>query len=259
MGDKFEEEIDSIIQKSKEISPNNSQEEVYDLLYNIRNIVEKIKEEESKEKPIKESEIISLDDKFDISNLLKSTKNLVLRIKEGINIKPTIEKTTKIKSCSPIMYQMITSKLGAYCSERLSIDFYYLTEAIYLLIEELGEDYCKSKIPKFDELFLELEDVSEKVARAKIYYDSLNDTSKLLNPVPKSKKTDSVQRIIKKEFIKNSSTIPLIQKDIYKLFVSLIKLSSIQSQTINREYFKILENRSKPGFDATRKDVPGGK
>ena len=165
---------------------------------------------------------------------------------------------SEIKSCRPLMYQMITSKLGVYCSERMSVDFYYLTEAIYLLINELEEDFCREKIPKFDELLENLEDVSEKVARSKIYYDSLNDTSKLLNPIPKTKRKDDTQKNIRKEFVKNSSTILLIQKDIYKLFVSLIKLSSIQSQTINREYFKILENRTKPGFDATRRDnIPG--
>lgn len=163
--------------------------------------------------------------------------------------------TKPIKQCDPLIFTLIQTKLGNYVSERLSIDIYYLIEAIYTLINDLDEDFCKKNIPGYDDLIENLEEVDEMVGRAKIYYDSLSDTNKMLNPsLNKLQKSDQVQMEIRKQFSKNSARIPLIRKDIYKLAVSLIKLSSIKNHTIFKEYMRLLEDRNKP-FDSIKKEV----
>lgn len=155
----------------------------------------------------------------------------------------------KIKPISNLLQQLVLTRLGIYCSERLGIDDYYLIQTINFMIPEIGEETIKKEIPDFDKIKEILEEVTEHVGKSKIFYDSLSDVNKVLNPGMKSKVPDEVQEMIKREFRRNSSKVNLLQPEIYRLFVTLIRLSGIQNLTIRNEYFKILEHKQigKPG------------
>lgn len=160
----------------------------------------------------------------------------------------------KLKNISPIVSQMVLRKLGMFCSERLSIDLYYLIEAINLIIPDLGEPYIKRKYEEqgkdWEQMKKDLDLINKQLNKAKVFYDALEDKS-----FKKAEKKDP-EKAIHHFFIKNVSKIAIMQRKLFDLFIFLIKTSSIQRLQIDSESFKVLEHSNFRKIEAGRRLPP---
>jgi len=147
----------------------------------------------------------------------------------------------ELYTINPLIDQMVLTKLGMYCSERLSVDLYYLAESINLLISEIGEEVVKKEYSKkYDDWEIvksNLIRLQRILSESKMFYDAITDKS--FN----RKTINEVQKMFKKQFINHTSRVPLLNESIYKLFVFLVSISTIQRRQIKGEYFKILEHK----------------
>ena len=148
----------------------------------------------------------------------------------------------KIKSVSPIVSQIVLKKLGMYSSERLSVDIYYLLECVNLLIPDLGEDYIKKRYEEqgknWDEIKTRLNKINKYISKVKTFYDPIKDKKFEKSFIDPSK----TQLMFKRYFFKTAGKVALIQKELYDLFIFLVKISTLQKQTIPSDAFKIIEH-----------------
>ena len=125
-----------------------------------------------------------------------------------------------------------------YCSERLSVDVYYMIETVNLLISDLGEKYVKSKYEELEKDWEKTKKdiivLNKHIAKVKTFYDAIEDK--------KFAKKEKKEIILKKFFLKTASKVALLQRELYDCFVTLIKISTLQRQTIPSDAFKILEH-----------------
>jgi len=170
----------------------------------------------------------------------------------------------EIKSIQPLISQMFLTKVGLFCSERLSIDIVHLNQAIDLLLptfdlEEAEIEYDK----KFGEgswkiVMKKKGKLVKRLAESKLFYDTLENKSFSKRVSIKAKSlTETIQEILQRFFHKTSSKIAVMQMDIYNLFVFLVSYSQVQRMQVRAEYFKNLEqkdnrsiklDRNKPGI-----------
>ena len=151
---------------------------------------------------------------------------------------------------------MVLRKLGLYCSERLSIDYYYLIEAINLIIPDIGENYIKEKYKaqgkNWDEMKKKLDTINKQVSKAKVFYDALEDKT-MKKIVKDNQEKNNPEKIIQRFFIKNVSKVALMQGELLGLFIFLTKISTLQRKSINNESFKILEHSGFRKIDLSKR------
>ncbi len=175
-----------------------------------------------------------------------------------MNIQNKTKMTEKIKSISPLISQIVLRHLGLYSSERLSVDIYSLMEAVNILISDFGEDYLKQEYKKigkdWGEIKVKLDTINKLVTKTKIFYDPIIDKKFAKETTDVNK----VQSMFKKHFIKTASKISLMQREIYDLFIFLIKNCTIQRLSIPSDAFKILEHRKFGRVDLSKRrhDMP---
>lgn len=137
---------------------------------------------------------------------------------------------------SPAIQATILIKLANYSTERMSIDLYYLNEAVHLMTSDYGEENLRKEIPNFDEKFRRLNYIDKLLAKSKIFYDAIENKK-----FDKMKSINSVNKYFVKQYYDNARKIAVLQKDLYDLFVYLVNHSTIQSQTLRSEYLKVIE------------------
>ena len=161
----------------------------------------------------------------------------------------------EIESISPPVSQMVLYKLGSYCSERLSVDIYYLMESVNLLVSHIGEEKLKKMYQKegknWDEIKVKLDQLNKLVTQSKIFYDAIQD--KKFERKISDKTITKTQAYFRKYFAKTASKISLMQRDLYDLFIFLVKHTTVQQQTIRVEAFKVLEHLGMRKLDTTKK------
>jgi len=154
----------------------------------------------------------------------------------------SLNKMEKLKSILPLTSQTCLAKLGMWCSERLSVENYFLMESLDVLISDVGEDYVKKKCKETGKDWDKTKEVIEKMRKlmpkVKTFYDAISNKTFEKKEDPKNK----LQNEIKKYFKKYAIKVSLIQKDIYDLFILLAKNTPLGRQTIRAESFKILEH-----------------
>lgn len=159
----------------------------------------------------------------------------------------------KLRTISPLINQMSLRNLGIYSSSYLANDIYYLIETINLLLPDIGEDFISKKYKEqgkdWEKTKKNLDKLNKLVIKVKIHYDAIEDKkfSKIAKKDP--------ERILQRFFIKTASKIALAQRELYDLFVFLVKLSTIQRQQIPSEAFKILEHIGFKKIDLTKKPI----
>lgn len=167
--------------------------------------------------------------------------------------------TEKIKVISSPITQLILRHFGMYCSERLSVDLYYLMEAINLMISYVGEDYISKKYKEegknWDEIKIKVVVLNKLAIETKGWYDLVQD--KKFERKSMDSNLSKTQAMIKKYFKKTASKIALMQRDLYDILIFLIKNTSIQRNSIPNEAFKILEHIGFKKIDMVKK--PSGQ
>lgn len=148
----------------------------------------------------------------------------------------------KIKNINPIVAQLVIRNLGLYASERLSVDVYYLIEAVNLLISDVGEDWVKIEMEKqgkdWNKMKENLDRLNKLVNNIKVFYDAISDKKF----EKKEENEVKVQLMFKSYFRKTAKKISLLQRPLYDLFVFLIENTSVGRMTIPNEAFKVLEH-----------------
>lgn len=148
--------------------------------------------------------------------------------------------TDKLKSLLPLTTQLVLRKLGMFSSSYMGNDVYFLIESINLLISDIGEDFVEEKYKEqgkdWNKTKENLEKLNKLSANAKVWYDGIS--SKKFD----KKEVNKVQSMFKKFFLKTASKISLIQRDLYDLFIFLVKETTIQRSQIPNEAFKIIEH-----------------
>jgi len=166
------------------------------------------------------------------------------------------------ESVPPLLNQMILTKLGLYCSERLSVDLYYLNEAIHLLLPIFDPVVIKEEYEKkFGDgswriTMKKLRIINVKLSESKSFYDSLSDKSLLTKRTLEKAQgiiEETIQKIFKRHFYMTAMRISLLHPEVYNLFVFLVYHSSIQSQMIKSEFFKTIEQRDNRTIKMERK------
>lgn len=150
---------------------------------------------------------------------------------------------------SPLLNQNVLSKLANYTSERGSIDKYYLVEVIYTLLGDVDEDELRKNYKDYDIVKKKLEKLNQKIQISKTFYDAIQDKAFKT----KYKDLDKFQKFLKDQYVKVSSKIPLIEPDVYRLFVYLVKNCSVQNYTMRPEMLKVLEYRDNTRIDLSKK------
>jgi hypothetical protein len=173
----------------------------------------------------------------------------------------------KEKSMPPILMSMILSKLGLYCSERLSVDLYYLNEAINLLLPTFDINEVKIEFDKiygegkFEEVSIKRKKLGKRISETKNFYDAISDKSlvkkfSIKNTIGELE--SKIQKIFRNLFYNNSIWINAVQQDIYNLFVFLIYNSSVRMRNIPNEYFKNLEQSNMRKIHINKEKTIGG-
>lgn len=151
---------------------------------------------------------------------------------------------TEIKSISPLISQITLRNLGMYASERLSVDIYYMLEAIHILIADIGEENLtkmyKEEGKDWKKTKDKLLEISKLIAKVKTFYDPIQN--KAFERKDADKMISLTQARFKKYFKKTASKVVLLQPELYEIFVFLIKHTTLQRQQITSESFKILEH-----------------
>ena len=161
----------------------------------------------------------------------------------------------KIKSTTPLISQMVLRNLGMYSSSYLGNDIYFLIEAINLMVSDVGEEFLKEELKKenkdWDEIKKKLDILNKQIMKVKIFYDPIQD--KKFEKKSVDKEINKTQAMFKKFFIKTASKISIKQRDLYDLFVFLVKNTTIQRQQIPSEAFKILEHTGFRKIDLSKR------
>lgn len=156
----------------------------------------------------------------------------------------------KLKTISPIISQLILRNLGIYGSSYLGNDLYFLLEAVNILVSDVGESWLKKKYEEdgknWEEVKKKLGTLNKLATKTKIFYDGIIDK--------KFEKMDvgKVQSMFISQFKKNSRKIALLQRELYDLFIFLVKNTTIKNATIPTEAFRIIEHRQVGVRDLTR-------
>lgn len=167
------------------------------------------------------------------------------------------KETDKLKSLSPLIVQISLRKLGMFSSSYMCNDLYFLMETINLLISDIGEDYIEKKYTEqgkdWNVIKKKIEDLNKLIVKIKVFYDPI--TNKKFD---KKGDANNIQSMFKKFFIKTASKVSLMQRDLYDLFLFLIKHTTIQRNQIPNEAFKILEHTSFRKIDMTKRPTSPG-
>jgi len=162
----------------------------------------------------------------------------------------------ELKTITPLISQMCLRNLGMYASSYLANDIYFLLESIHLLIPDIGEEFIKKKFEEqgkdWDEMKKRLDKLNKLILRTKTFYDPIEEKS-----FKKIAKKNPVDRILQRFFIKTASKVALMQRELYDLFVSLIKMSTLQRNQIPNEAFKVLEHRGFRKIELGKKPSSG--
>ena len=153
-----------------------------------------------------------------------------------------IKMEDKIKSISPLISQIALRNLGCYCTERMANDIYYLMETINLLIPDIGEDFIRKKYKEegkdWDKIRKRIDILSKLIVKVKTFYDPIAD--KKFDR--KSSDANKTQAMFKKHYTRTASKVAIMQRELYDVFVFLVKISTLQRQQIPSEAFKVLEH-----------------
>ena len=157
----------------------------------------------------------------------------------------------KLKTLLPLNNQIILRKLGMFSSSYMGNDIYFLIESINLIISDIGEEFVSIKYKeegkdwnKTKEILNNMNKISINI---KTWYDAVDD--KKFN----KKDVNEVQRMFKKFFFKTASKVSLIQRELYDLFIFLVKNTTIQRSQIPNDAFKIIEHTGFRKIDLTDK------
>lgn len=160
------------------------------------------------------------------------------------------------KSLNASTMQLIERKLGMFASSYLGNDFYYLIEAINLLISAIGKESVEKELKKdgknlaeFEEKLKELNLLSNYT---KVFYDSIQDKKF------EKKSVSDVEETLRNYLRKSASRIAIIQRDVFDLLIFLIESTSIRNRSISSDAFKILEHQGTGKFDMTNRTSSGG-
>jgi len=160
----------------------------------------------------------------------------------------------KLKSLTPLVTQIVLRKLGMFSSSYLCNDLYFLMESINLLMSDIGEDYVVKKYKEqgndWNRTKKKLDDLNKLIVKIKVFYDPI--TNKKFD---KKGDVNPVQVMFKKFFTKTASKVSLMQRDLYDLFIFLIKQTTIQRNQIPTDAFKILEHAQFRKIDMTKKPI----
>lgn len=182
-----------------------------------------------------------------MENLDQLTKEELIELIKDLQEK----KKYKIKSLTPNISQLVLRKLANYTTERLSIDIWYLTQAIQLLIAEVGEEWLKKEMKKenmdWDQIKEKFIRIQKCVLKAKNFYDGLQDKTL------RKKKIDEVESMLRVNFTNYLSRIPLISENIYILFAFLYHHTDLHRMRIKSQYFQVLEHHKFQKIDLTKK------
>lgn len=163
----------------------------------------------------------------------------------------------KLSSSTPIIYQILLRKLGAYGSSSLGNDIYYLKEFVDIFIQDFGEEKviemlkndtssnskrCKELAENWKDFKTDWRYFDRALNRAKGYFDKIEnkDFSKISE--------DNVR-----DFGRYARYVPLIKEDLYTLVVFFIRNSPIQKKTIPLDAWKVLEHSHLKKIDAGRR------
>ena len=180
------------------------------------------------------------------------TKNKKIE-KQIILMKRMKKMSDNIKSVNPITSQLILRNLGMYCSSYLANDIYFLLESINLMISDIGEEFVEKRYKQegkdWKKVKVKLEELNKLVIRTKTFYDPIIDKKFDKKEINENK----TQSMFKKYFVKTGSKIALLQRDMYDIFIFLVKSTTIQRMTIPSEAFKVLEHSGFRKMDLTKK------
>ncbi len=148
------------------------------------------------------------------------------------------------KQITPIVEQIIFGKLSSWCFGSYVDELYYLSEAINLLISDLGPEIMKKEYgDRYNQMRELLVTFNSKVNLIKFCYDNLR-IGKMID----------VEK--KKSLIKSLTEIPLIGHPVYDIFVLYIKQSTLKQKKIGASYLakakwgdKTSSNESETGDD----------
>lgn len=176
----------------------------------------------------------------------------------------------KIKTIAPSIRQLIIRDLGKYGGNSGVNKFFFLINVIDNLITHIGEDVI---IEKFNKEIERLKDFQEKTGEHTIYdrIQTWKQVNEILNNLRSRVAeiqfayddiSDKKWKDVKKEVVKKSNYKKLIKKvspyqlEIYFIFNFLMKISSIQHQTIPPEAFKTLELSKYPKSPFVKEKKP---
>jgi len=166
--------------------------------------------------------------------------------------KKEIKEAEKLKSLSPLVVQVTLRKLGMFSSSYMGNDIYFLMEAINLLISDIGEDYIENEFKKEGKDWFvmkkKIENLNKLIVKVKVFYDPIQNKK-----FDKKGDVNKVQAMFKKFYVKSASKVSLMQRDLFDLFVFLVKQTTIQRNQIPNEAFKILEHTGFRKVDMTKR------
>jgi hypothetical protein len=143
-----------------------------------------------------------------------------------------------LKSVSPLNAQVILKNLGLYLSQSSNARYVYLTDAILLLWNDLGDEFikerCKERDIDFIKLQLKLKRIRKLMERCQEYYNALED---------KVFRKKDLDKEIRKYYFQTGSKIALLLPDLFKIYHFLSSNSTICRMQVKSEDLKLLEHQ----------------
>jgi hypothetical protein len=163
---------------------------------------------------------------------------------------------------NPIWATTIVQKIALYCSTYMGNDIYYLKQSINLLINLYGEKTLvemmkkdespnKDTIRKIGETWFDRRGMKNNLMKISKISEKLNKTYSVLEDKKLTKEKRA--NIDFQSFLDQCEYLPLIENDLYALFVFLVQNCSVQNMNISQQYLKVLDSGGKT-FGGVRRD-----
>lgn len=147
----------------------------------------------------------------------------------------------------PLIAQVSLRRLGVFASSYLANDLYYLDSVVRILVPLYGVERLRQDFPRYKQIEPKLNELSRHIFEVKLHYDLIED---------KKFSHQDKEVVLKRDFLRKASRVPLIAIDLYDLFVFLVLNTQLHRSMIPTEAFKILEHRDLKRLDMTKKTSP---
>lgn len=163
---------------------------------------------------------------------------------------------------SPALLQVLMMKIAFFSSSHLGDDFYFLKEAVDLLIQIIGEENVikelqnskSESLQRIGNEWNEPKGMKRKLRTLGRIVEETKESYDFLRQKDFSEKTEKY-----KNFVDRAEQLSIIRPELFSLFYFMIEKTPLAQMSIPREYHKMLEQKGRKNITDLEKNRLGGE